>query len=238
MYKLLFSAVFAINLLVGAAFAAKPLPQIEKAVLLTENNHVLLRGPVTDDSVGVVIEKLSAIISKRNNLNYKIYLVLDTPGGSVDAGFRLYEFLHTYSNIDTLTIGSYSMGAVLVEMLPGERLITETGTIMFHRMSVAYGHQMPIHQIDSRTQFFLSQEHMVTRKISARTGIALPELQKMIDSDLYMGSEEALEKNFVDKVVSVRCSKQLLQEKITEFIPGGGFLPDATVERSACPLSP
>lgn len=238
MLKLLFSVLFALGLVAGSAIAAKPTPQeLDKTILLTENNHVLLRGPVNEDSVAAVIGKLSEVINKRKNLSYPIYLVLDTPGGSVDAVFRLYEFLHTYNNIHTLTIGSYSMGAVLVEMLPGDRLMVETGTIMFHRMSVAYQRPTPIHQIDSRTQYFLAQEQMVMRKIAKRTGIELKQLQQMVDADLYLNADDAVEKNFIDRIVPVRCSRQLLEQKISETISGGGFFPDVAVERSACPLS-
>lgn len=237
MLKLLFSALFAVGLLAGSTIAAKPTPQeLDKTILLTENNHALLRGPVTDESVAATISKLSEVIERRRNLTYPIYLVLDTPGGSVEAGFRLYEFLHTYSNIHTLTLGSYSMGAVLVEMLPGDRLIVETGTIMFHRMSVAFPQHIHLDQITARTRYMLAQEEMVINKIARRTGIEREKLHKMIDEDLYLSADQALEQNFIDHIVPVRCSKQLLTAKVTKTVSGGGFIPDMTVERSACPL--
>lgn len=237
-FKLLLSLFFIVNLAFGSSIGQQPASKNNsEVILLTENNHALLRDQVTEDSVAAVIERLSLVINKRGILTYPIYLVLDTPGGSVDAGFRLYEFLKTYNNVHTITIGSYSMGAVLVEMLPGERLIVETGTIMFHRMAVMYGRHIPIHQVDSRTKYLLGQEQLVIRKIAQRTGIDIKELQAMIDADLYMGSEEAVQKNFIDRVVPVRCSKQLLDKKASRTIPGGGFLPDITIERSACPLA-
>lgn len=238
MFKILLSVLFIANVAIGATVARKPTQQeLDKTILLTENNHVLLRGPVTDESVSTTISKLSEVLNKRRNLSYPIYLVLDTPGGSVDAGFRLYEFLRTYNNVSTITLGSYSMGAVLVEMLPGERLMTETAVLMFHRMAVAFPNHIHIDQIHARIRFFQAQEEMVIKKIALRTGMELNALHKLIDEDLYLSAEQALEKNFIDRIVPVRCSKQLLKAKVTEIVSGGGFLPDIPVERSACPLS-
>lgn len=215
---------------------SKPQVVDDGVITLTENNHVLLRGGVDEQSVAKVMEGLSAVLEKRKNVNMPIYLVLDTPGGSVDAGFRLYEFLRQYPNVHTITIGSYSMGAVLVEMLPGKRMIVETGVIMFHRMAVAFPRHHNMDQIDARLRFFHAQEDMVVRKIAERTGIELGKMNKMIDEDLFLSASQALEQNFVDKIVGIKCTKDVINKKVTEVISGGGFLPDVEVERSACPL--
>lgn len=235
--KLILSLFFIGNLLLGAAVARKPVAVDDpNLIMLTESNHVLLRGGVDDESISKVTAALTEQINARGKLTYPIYLVLDTPGGSVDAGFRLYEFLHNYSNIKTLTLASYSMGAVLVEMLPGDRLMIETGVLMFHRMAVAFPKHHNMDQIDARLKFFHAQEDMVIHKIAARTGVELPKLQKMIDEDLFMNAQQALDQNFIDRIVSVKCSSGLLQKKIEETVSGMGLIPDMTIEKSACPL--
>jgi ATP-dependent protease ClpP protease subunit len=235
--KAILSIIFIAATALGATVSSKPLPaEIDPIITLTENNHAVLRGPVTSANVYEVTQKLADCINKRGALVYPIYLVLDTPGGSVDAGFRLYEFLKTYDNVHTLTLGSYSMGAVLVEMLPGKRLMVETGTIMFHPMQVLFPERSTLDQLSARTKYLQQLERKVISKIADRTGIEFEKLSKLIAQDLFLSADEALEQNFVDKIVPVRCSKSLLAEKVKETVSFGGFLPDIQIERSACPL--
>lgn len=237
--KIILSILFIGSVAFGAALSKPPVEQQPSSlILLTESNHALLRGPVTDASVSQVIVDLSAVIQKRKALNYPLYLVLDTPGGSVDAGLRLYEFLHTYDNIHTITLGSYSMGAFLVEMLPGNRYITATGTIMFHRMSVAFSSRHNIDQIIAQTKYLLAQETMVIGMVAKRTGVAAAVLEKMFTDELFLSADEAIQQKFVDKVISVRCSTSLINKQVTEIISGGGLFPDLQIEKSACPLIP
>lgn len=209
---------------------------IPDQVLLTETNHVLMRGPVTDESVSKLIDQLAELIEKRGGSKKPLYIVLDTPGGSVPAGYKLYEFLKGYSNIHTLTINSYSMGAILVEMIEGKRLILETGTIMFHRMAVSDGRPRKVEEITKGAEYFKSMEDFATDKVAERTGIPYTDLQKEFDAELYMTGNIAVKRNFADKVVSAKCSKELIKKKLTTLIQPVPFLPPMEIEVPACPL--
>ena len=63
-------------LMLNSAFA--------KEILLTESNTVSLSGPVTSGYVGDLMFDLSEL-SKKGDVKDPIYLVLNTPGGSVMA---------------------------------------------------------------------------------------------------------------------------------------------------------
>ena len=55
-------------------------------IILSKNNTVSLTETVDDESISTAINELYNIHQNKNNAN--IYIYLDTPGGSVDAGNR------------------------------------------------------------------------------------------------------------------------------------------------------
>lgn len=226
--------MFTAGLAFGTSVADQP--TIPDQVLLTETNHVLLRGEVSDGSITDLIAKLSGLLEKRARRSYPIYIVLDTPGGSVPAGYRLYEFLKGYTNVHTITITSYSMGAVLVELISGQRLMLETGNIMFHRMAVSNARPTHLDEMEAGLRFFRELENFAMDKVAERTGIPVSDLEKEFNDELYMSGTIAVKRNFVDKLISIKCSKALIAKKSTITIQPIPFLPATEIEVSACPL--
>ena len=62
---------------------------------LTENNTVTLKGAVTFNSVSDVGKELLEL-SGKIRLNSEIYLILDSPGGSIYAGLNLISLMKLY----------------------------------------------------------------------------------------------------------------------------------------------
>lgn len=204
-------------------------------VTLTPTNHVALSGPISGESVSKAMIDLAAVLSARGDAKYPIYLVLDTPGGSVLAGFRLHEFLKPYTGIKTITLNSYSMGAFLAEMIQGERLMVETGTLMFHRMRTGVN-GVTVEQLESQGAYSKSLEQLAERKVSERSGISVDVLHAKFSADWYMQASEAIENNLMDRIVTVKCNKELLSTTETVTVQPLPFLPPVEVTISKCPL--
>lgn len=232
--KLVLSALFAMVIIAGVAVGAEKVSS-PSTIVLTETNHVLLRGEVNSESINATLDKFAKLLNKRKD-DSPIYLVLDTPGGSVMDGLRLHEFLKGYENIHTITINSYSMGAILVELVDGDRLIAESGVLMFHRMKAQLPGFTTTEQIKSRAGFYESIEKMIEDKVAERVGIDVAELHKLNDDELYLLGKQAVERNYADKVVSLKCDAKLLKKKVIETVRIMPFLPPVEIEVPACPL--
>ena len=62
-----------------------------KNILLTANNHVVIRGPITSDSIAPKLVELNNIQTD------EIYVYLQSPGGSVTAGTTfIQQMMHLY----------------------------------------------------------------------------------------------------------------------------------------------
>lgn len=235
-FKILAGLLFLASMAFSANLTTADGVPVPDSILLTENNHVLLRGEVSEESIAKAIKDFSRILTKRKQASSHLYLVLDTPGGSVTDGYRLYEFLKSYPNIHTITLTSYSMGAVLVELIDGQRLIVSTGTLMFHRMRATIPSYYTTEQLQSRTRYYESLEQFAKDRITERVGISMAELDKLLNEELWLTGKQAIDRKYADKIVSIKCDEVLLKKKETQIIQPLPFLPPMEVEVSACPL--
>jgi len=103
-----------------------------KTITLESKNIVVFRGPVTEKSASEVQTKILEM-SHRLGKNKVIYLVLNTPGGSVGAGLDLIDFLRAIpQKVHTITLFAASMGFQFAQNMD-KRYITPNGTLMSHR---------------------------------------------------------------------------------------------------------
>lgn len=228
--KLLFVACFLAS---SIATSETRLPIIE----LTPTNSVNIKGVIDEESISKVQKKLSNLIANRGEAKYPLYIVLMSPGGSVEAGLMLYEQLKAYKNIHTITIKGYSMAALLVELNPGKRYIVETGELMFHRVAFSSNRPQNPDQAASLLRSVVLNEEFIKRKVSERSGISVQELAEKMAQDWWVGSAEALERNLADEVVIIKCNKELLRSRSSIVVQPFPFLPPITVETADCPLA-
>lgn len=143
-------------------------------------------------------------LQKKNNLKY---LVLKTPGGSVDAGNDLIQFLKSIKkDIQTITIQSCSMGFHIVQEL-GKRLIVDNSVMMNHRkMIVNTTIQFPIIE-NSYFDLAIKRFKIMDEKIAQRMGISYDQWMKLIEKDFYIYSgENAVNYRAADEVIKIKCS--------------------------------
>jgi ATP-dependent protease ClpP protease subunit len=220
--------VFLTVLLMGALLHAAP-------IKLTPDNTVVLRNEVNDDSISKLQVELAEKVIKRAGRGYTIYLVLDSPGGSIDSGLNFIEFAKNISNLETITLFSASMAAGIVEALPGKRNILETGILMFHRAKGGVQGQFEDGELESRLTVYKKIVRRMEEANASRMCMSLSSYKDKVKDELWILGFEAVAAKAADAVVSIECSPELLAKGAVESfsIPGLGSI---NVKFNACPL--
>ena len=206
-----------------------------KTITLTDQNAMILNGPVDGESMTELMVKLQKL--NEIETSEPIYLVLNSPGGSVYDGFDFIRFAQTSKRkIDTVTIFAASMAFQLVETL-GTRYVTSYSTLMSHLARGSFGNAEMPGQLDSRYSHFLSHLQEQDKIVVARTKgkHTLESYHNLIQKEYWANSDRAITDGFADEQVIVNCDKTLKGSSYREISVMGGLL-TLEVEFSNCPL--
>jgi len=205
----------------------------EEKIVLTDSNTVLLSLPIFGS---VVSEIQKELLEKDLKLKRKepIYLVLNTPGGSIQDGLKLIELVKGLSRpVHTVSIFSASMGFVISQHLD-DRLVLSSTVMMSHRAFVSgIGGNVPGNFV-TMSKFISDYIQNVSKPVAKRSGRSIEEYEKLIADDLWMGPEKAKELNFADRIVIVSCDKTLRGYRDPQELEMGFF--SFTVQFHKCPL--
>lgn len=200
---------------------------------ISEKNSVVLNMPILGDVASDVSKEL---LEKSDKLDAgePMYLILDTPGGSVDDGEKIIEVAKSLPRpVHTVTLYGASMGFIISQKL-GTRYVVESSTLMAHRATVG-GLQGTIPgTLNSKLSGILNQINRINKSVAERAGITLEKYSEKIRDELWMNSEEAIENKFADQVVTLRCDQTLRglgEERVINL-----FFFSVKVRFNKCPL--
>jgi ATP-dependent Clp protease, protease subunit len=190
----------------------KPIKKHDADVVLSLNSAAVLRGPVSDASVGVLSKRLRDL--DKSDLDKPIYLVLYTPGGSIQAGIELEEIIKGLRRpVVTVTIFAASMGFQLAQALD-ERLIFSGGILMSHKASGgAEGEFGPGNssQLDNRLGLWKRRMREMDEQTVKRSGgkQTLKSYQDAYENELWLTGSESVAQGYADRVITARCDDSL-----------------------------
>lgn len=207
---------------------------LNKTISLNAKNTVVLRGVVNDESIDKLSTDLANLVELRSIQTYPIYLILDSPGGSIEAGLNFIEFAKTIPNLETVTIFAASMAAGIVEALPGTRNIMETGALMFHRAKGGVEGQFENGEVESRLDFYKKIVRGMEIKNASRMGLTLDTYKAKVKDELWMLGTEAVQLKGADNQVSVVCASDLLKQDVRQELNFFGMI--IKVKFNGCPL--
>lgn len=202
-------------------------------VVLSEENTVYLGLPIFGSVVSDVQEEL---LEKSRNLGRKkpIYLVLNTPGGSIQDGLKLIELAKSLPRpVHTISLFSASMGFIISQRLD-DRLVLDSSVMMSHRASVGgIGGQVPGNFV-TMSKFIESYIQDVSKPVAERSHRTIEAYEKLIADDLWMTASKAKELGFADRTVTIVCDKSLNGYGSPKTLEMGFF--SVTVQFHKCPL--
>lgn len=200
-----------------------------KVISLTPSNFVLLRGEIDDNLVSQVILKLQA------KQGEKVYLYIDSPGGSIVDGMRLINVVRALAESGTeiicLTDYAASMAFSLFQACP-VRYALENAIIMQHQAS--YGTQGSMTENRSRIELIEAITTKLNQMDAKRLNIPLATFVERIYKDWWLFDKSIISNNAADELVLVTCDSKLIKQKVVETIDS--LFGTATVTWSACPV--
>lgn len=205
-----------------------------KNIELTDSNFVLIRNEINDQTVSKAQVELSKKVVQRGLKNYTIYLVLDSPGGSISSGLDFIEFAKTIPNLETVTLFAASMASAIVEALPGRRNVLSTGTLMFHRARGGVEGQFESGELESRLEFYKNMVRSMEKTNANRLGISLETYKAKVVNELWIFGADSVKSKAADEIVSVSCTPAVISSRSIETFEFMGMGID--VSFSACPL--
>lgn len=210
-----------------------------KDVVLTKDNVIIMNDYFDDETVANVAQKakeLDAALPSGDPL----YLVLNSGGGSIDAGIELIQNLNTLNRpVHTLTLFAASMGFQTVQGVNGQRLITKDGNLMSHKARGGFRGEFP-GQLDSRFGYYLKRiqrldEHVVSRTNGKHT---LESYANLIENEYWCDGQDCIDQGFADTIVNPSCDQSLsgTSKKMWARFMYMGHVVEIVDIMSSCPL--
>ncbi len=133
-----------------------------------------------------------------------ILFVINSPGGSVDDGFAIWDQLRMISSpVTTLVTGlAASMGSILSLCAPkGRRYSTPQSRIMIHQPMIGGVIQGQATDLDIQAKEILKTRAKLVNIYMEATGKDYETIDRAIDRDTWMSAAEAKEFGLIDKIV-------------------------------------
>lgn len=224
-----------------ALFMTLAIPAQAKSELpvlkLTKDNTAVLFGVVDSTSVSDVMQQIQKLDSSLKS-GYAINLVLYTPGGSIQDGLELIEYLKSVNRpINTVTVFAASMGFQIAQNL-GQRYILQNGVLMSHKAAGGFEGEFGDgnSQIDARYGLWMSRILELDQQTVARTKgkQTLKSYRSAYQNELWLTGAQSTKGGYADKVISASCDKSLNGQR-TQRLDFMGL--GINVNYSECPLN-
>jgi len=164
--------------------------------------RIIFLGTQIDDMVAnLVVAQLLLLDSE--NPEKDIMLYINSPGGSVTAGFAIYDTMqHIRADVSTICLGqAASMGAFLLSSgTKGKRMALPHSRVLIHQP--LGGAQGQATDIEIQAAEIIRIKKSLNEILSSNTGQPLSKIEKDTDRDYIMTPEEALTYGMIDKVIS------------------------------------
>ena len=170
---------------------------------LLKERIIFLGEEVNETTASLVVAQLLFLESEDPTKD--IHLYINSPGGSVTAGFAIYDTMNYIKcDVSTICVGmAASMGAFLLAGgAKGKRFALPNAEIMIHQP--LGGAQGQATEIQIVAEQILKIKKKINKILAENTGKALEVVEADTERDNYMDAYEAKEYGLIDEVVESR----------------------------------
>ncbi len=168
---------------------------------LLRERIIFLGTPIDDSVANAIVAQLLLLDSE--NPEKDIMLYINSPGGSVTAGFAIYDTMqHIRADVSTICLGqAASMGAFLLNAgTKGKRMALPHSRVLIHQP--LGGAQGQATDISIQAAEINRMKKVLNEILANNTGQSIKKIEKDTDRDYIMSAEEAVTYGMVDKVIT------------------------------------
>lgn len=169
---------------------------------LLDSRRIFLSDAVDNNTAAEIIRKLWYL--EISNPGKPILFVINSPGGSVDSGFAIWDQVKMITSpVTTVVTGlAASMGSILsLCASPKQRFATPNSRIMIHQPMIGGVIQGQATDLEIQAKEMLKTRTALVSLYVAATGKSTEVIEKAIDRDTWLSPEEALEFGLLDGIV-------------------------------------
>ena len=169
---------------------------------LLKDRIIILGGPVTDESANAIIAQMLFLSNDDPKSDIQFYI--NSPGGSVSAGFGLIDTMKFLRcDVATTCIGmAASMGACLLAAgTKGKRNVLTNSQVMLHQPLIGGVLQGPATDLGIEAAHMIRLRDRLYRLMSDYTGKPADMIHRDFDRNKWLFAEEAVEYGVADKVL-------------------------------------
>jgi len=173
---------------------------------LLRDRVVFIVGAVTEQTANLVVAQLLFLESENPDKDISLYI--NSPGGSVSAGFAIYDTMQFIKpDVSSICIGvAASMGAFLLAAgAKGKRYSLPNSRIMIHQPMGGVQGQAADIEIHAKEILYLRER--LNKILAERTGQSVEKIAKDTDRDNFMSADDAVSYGLIDKIFVSRSEQ-------------------------------
>ena len=173
---------------------------------LLSDRIVVLGEEVSDMSASLIIAQMLFLEAQAPEKDIQLYI--NSPGGSVSAGFAIYDTMqYIKCDVSTICIGlAASFGAFLLAGgAKGKRIALPNAEIMIHQPAIhGNGIQGQAADIKIMSDHIQKSKERLDSILARNTGKSIEEIVLATERDNYMSATEAVDFGIIDKIIGKR----------------------------------
>lgn len=173
---------------------------------LLSDRIIFLGEEISDVSASLTIAQMLFLEAQDPDKDIQLYI--NSPGGSVTAGFAIYDTMqYIKCDVSTICIGlAASFGAFLLAGgTKGKRIALPNAEIMIHQPAIhGNGIQGQATDIKIVSDHMQKSKERLNRILSENTGKSIEEILLDTERDNYMSADEALKYGLIDTIIDKR----------------------------------
>lgn len=171
--------------------------------ILLDSRRIFLSDAVDNDTAADIIRKLWFL--EAADPGKPILFIINSPGGSVDAGFAIWDQVKMITSpVTTLVTGlAASMGSILsLCAAPKRRFATPNSRIMIHQPLIGGVIQGQATDLEIQANEMLKTRSALVQLYVTATGKDTATIERAIDRDTWLSAQEAMDFGLLDGVVN------------------------------------